>query len=65
MSPSLQLAEIYGWWSHILGGRTLKEMQDQEAEAKMLHSHTTGSITGLSPACVAVLLPRGEKKQSS
>ena len=56
MSPSLQLAEMDGWWGHILGWGTLNELQDQGAEAKMLHSHPTRSITGLSPACIAVLL---------
>jgi len=56
MSPRLQLAEMDGWWGHILGQGTPNELQDQGAEAKMLHSHPTGSITGLSPACLAVLL---------
>lgn len=54
--PSLQFAEMDGWWGHILAQGTLNELQDQGAEATRLHSHPTGSITGLRPACIAVLL---------
>lgn len=62
MSPSLQFAEMDGWWGHILAQGTLNELQDQGSRGHEAAFTSNRLYHWAKTSLHCCLIMKGEKK---